>query len=81
MPSRELFMKQDKEYRDSVLPPTCGMKVSIEAASTYGWKDITGDKGINIGIDHFGASAPFKVLADKFGFTPEKVCEKILAAL
>lgn len=77
MPCQEYFNAQDKSYRDSVLPPSCKKKVSIEAGTTYGWKAFVGDDGLCIGIDHFGASAPYKVLADKFGFTPEKVTAKI----
>ncbi len=79
MPSQELFMRQDKAYRDSVLPPSCRKRVSIEASSTFGWDRFTGLDGICIGIDHFGLSAPYKVLAEKFGFTPEKVVERIKA--
>ena len=77
MPSRELFMKQDKAYRDSVLPPAMRKRVTIEMGSTFGWRDFAGDEGLCIGIDHFGASAPYKVLAEKFGFTPEAVVEAV----
>ncbi len=76
MPSQELFLRQDREYRDSVLPPSCRKRISIEAASTFGWKRFTGEGGMEIGLDHFGASAPYKVLAEKFGFTPDAVAEK-----
>jgi len=58
MPSWELFEKQSEEYRESVLPANCVKRVSIEAASTFGWRKYTGDKGLNLGLDHFGASAP-----------------------
>ena len=51
--------------------------MTIEAASTFGWEKFAGDKGLCIGLDHFGASAPYKVLAEKFGFTPEAVAKKI----
>ncbi|HCE45305.1 MAG TPA: transketolase [Lentisphaeria bacterium] len=77
MPCLEYFQAQDKSYRDSVLPPSCRRRVTIEAGTTFGWRTYAGDEGLCIGLDHFGASAPFKVLADKFGFTPEKVVEKI----
>ncbi len=77
MPSQELFLKQGKEYRDSVLPPSCRKRVTLEAGSTVGWERFATDDGLCIGLDHFGASAPYKVLAEKFGFTPEKVAEKI----
>ena len=82
MPSRELFEKQDREYRESVIPSsTNALKVSIEAASTFGWAKFTGADGLNIGIDHFGASAPYAKLAEEYGFSPEKVAEKIQRAL
>jgi transketolase len=77
MPCQEYFRAQVKSYRDSVIPPSCKKRVSIEAGSTFGWRKFVGDEGLCIGIDHFGASAPYKVLADKFGFTPEKVFAKI----
>lgn len=77
MPSRELFLAQSAEYRESVIPSACGKRVTIEAASTFGWEKFAGDKGLCIGLDHFGASAPYKVLAEKFGFTPEAVAKKI----
>ncbi|MCQ2379125.1 MAG: transketolase [Victivallaceae bacterium] len=78
MPSQELFLAQDFEYQDKVLPFDCEAIVSIEAGSTYGWQRFVGAGGLAIGLDHFGASAPYKVLAEKFGFTPEAVAETIL---
>ncbi|MBB6480683.1 transketolase [Spirochaeta isovalerica] len=77
MPSREIFERQDKAYRDSVLPSSCTKRVSIEAATTYGWGKYVGFDGLAIGIDHFGESAPAGVLQKKFGFVPEAVVEKI----
>ena len=77
MPSQELFLKQDKSYRDSVLSPCCRKRVSIEAGSTFGWERFIGDEGLAIGLDHFGASAPYKVLSEKFGFTVPAVIEKM----
>ena len=80
MPSRELFLAQSKEYQESVIPTCpCKKRVTIEAASTFGWEKFAGDKGLCIGLDHFGASAPYKVLAEKFGFTPQAVVDKINA--
>ncbi len=79
MVSMENFFAQDQAYRDSVLPPCCKRRVSIEAASTFGWARVVGDEGLSIGLDHFGASAPYKVLADEFGFTPEKVLARMKA--
>ncbi len=78
MPSQELFLQQSKEYQDSVLPPECDLRVSIEAASTFGWHRFVGSEGLAIGLDHYGASAPYKVLAEEFGFTPEAVAQKIV---
>ena len=77
MPSQELFLEQDYDYQDSVLPPDCMCYVSIEAGSTFGWHRFIGRDGLAIGLDHFGASAPYKVLAKEFGFTPEGVIERI----
>ena len=70
MPSWELFAHQSKEYRDSVLPPTCLARVSVEQASTFGWSAYARR---NIGMQTFGASAPLKELQKKFGFTPDAV--------
>ncbi len=77
MPSQELFLKQDEEYQEEVIPSWCGCRVSIEAASTFGWQRFIGIDGLAVGLDHFGASAPYKVLAEKFGFTPEAVVARI----
>ncbi len=77
MPSWELFLQQDFDYQEEVLPSYCGAVVSIEAASTFGWERFTGLEGLNIGLDHFGASAPYKVLAEKFGFTPQGIVDQI----
>lgn len=78
MPSQELFLEQDAEYQESVLPSGYDVAmVSIEAASTFGWDRFVGYEGLPIGLDHFGASAPYKVLAEKFGFTPEGIVQQI----
>lgn len=73
MPSFHLFDKQDAAYRDSVLPPAIKARVTIEAAATFGWAKYAGDRGITIGLDHFGTSAPAPEIAEKFGLTPEHV--------
>ena len=78
MPSQELFLAQDYEYQNEVLPFDCEAIVSIEAGSTFGWHRFVGAGGLAIGIDHFGASAPYRVLAEKFGFTPEAVAGTIV---
>jgi transketolase len=77
MPSWELFNRQDETYRNSVLPPSCTARVSIEAGATFGWQRYTGCAGLNIGIDHFGDSAPYKTIAKEYGLTPDAVAERI----
>jgi len=73
MPSWELFDDQDREYRDSVLPPRVKARVSVEEASDFGWTKYTGIEGESIGIKTFGASAPLKQLLKEFGFTADHV--------
>jgi transketolase len=76
LPCWEAFFSQDDDYRAEVLGdriPT----VSIEAAATLGWERITGKTGLNIGIDRFGASAPAGVLADRLGFTPAAIADRV----
>lgn len=75
MPSWELFDKQSPEYKEAVLPATCNKRVSVEAGSTFGWQKYIGTNGLAIGIDHFGESAPCKILAEKYGFTPQTVAK------
>jgi transketolase len=75
MPSWEIFEKQDRAYRDSVLPPAVEARVAVEAATTLGWDRYTGPRGAVIGMKTFGASAPLKVVMKHFGFTPEHVAE------
>ncbi|MBE2294512.1 MAG: transketolase [Phycisphaerales bacterium] len=73
MPSWELFDRQDLAYQTSVLPPNVLARVSVEQASTLGWRRYIGLGGLTIGMHTFGASAPLKALQNKFGFTPEKI--------
>ncbi|MCJ7726116.1 MAG: transketolase, partial [Acidimicrobiia bacterium] len=76
LPCWEAFFEQDDAYRTSVLGG--GLPIaSVEAGATFGWGSIVGADGLAIGIDHFGASAPAEVLAEKFGFTPEKVAGRV----
>jgi transketolase len=75
MPCMENFAAQDAEYRDSVLPPACRARVSVEAAATFGWREWVGDLGEAIGMHTFGASAPAGALYKHFGFTPERVAD------
>jgi len=73
MPSWELFDDQDRDYRNSVLPPRVKARVSVEEASVFGWTKYTGTEGHNVGIETFGLSAPFKQLLRKFGFTADHI--------
>jgi transketolase len=73
MPSWELFEAQDQAYRDSVLPPEIGARMSVEMGSVIGWDRYVGPTGTAIGMHSFGASAPLKDLLTKFGFTVERV--------
>ncbi len=77
LPTWELFEKQSQEYRDQVLPPECLNRVSVEAASTFGWERYVGFKGKIIGMQGYGASAPIDQLMKKFGFTVENVVAKV----
>ena len=73
MPSWEIFDHQPDEYRESVLPSGVTARISIEQASTMGWRRYVGPRGRMIGMHTFGASAPLKELQKKFGFLPERV--------
>ncbi|KAF3495678.1 hypothetical protein DY000_02056756 [Brassica cretica] len=71
----ELFDEQTDEYKESVLPSGVSARVSIEAASTFGWGKIVGGEGKSIGINSFGASAPAPLLYKEFGITVEAVVD------
>lgn len=77
MPSWYLFSQTDRAYRDRVLPRDVDAKVSIEAASTFGWERWVGSSGRSVGLDRFGASAPAEVLFDQFGFTVANVVRNV----
>ena len=80
MPSWELFDHQSETYQHSVIPQADGhLVVSIEAGSTFGWKNWVGEQGLSFGLDHFGASAPAEVLFEKFGLSANAIYEAILA--
>jgi len=83
MPSWDLFEKQPQSYRDEVFPPSVTARLAIEAATPFGWERYVGGKGEVIGINRFGASAPLKVLLEKFGFNAANIVEhahKLLGA-
>lgn len=73
MPSWELFDRQPKEYRDSVLPPAVKKRVAVEALVTMGWEKYVGDQGKIVGMQSFGTSAPVDVIFKHFGFTADNV--------
>ncbi|MBK6537901.1 MAG: transketolase [Ignavibacteria bacterium] len=81
MPSWELFEKQDKNYKEKVLPAKIKKRISIEAGSTLGWHKYITDEGIAIGIDEFGKSAPAEELMKEFGFTTENAVETAMRLL
>ena len=72
-PSWELFEEQDEAYRESVLPKNVTARLAVEAGATLGWERYA--KSV-IGLDHYGASAPYKVIFEKFGFTVDNVVAK-----
>jgi transketolase len=73
MPCREWFDAQDRAYRDLVLPPEVKARVSVEAGIAMSWRDLVGPTGECVSIEHYGASAPYQVLFEQFGFTPDHV--------
>jgi len=75
MPSWELFEQQPADYRERVFPDGVKARVAIEAGISQGWHRYVGQAGEVVGIDHFGASAPFNVLYEQFGLTPDRVVE------
>jgi transketolase len=72
-PSWEIFEEQPESYRNQVLPPDVTARVSVEAGATLGWCKWIGDKGVSVGIDHFGASAPAAENAKHMGLTVDNV--------
>ncbi len=81
MPCWELFAKQDRAYRDSVLPSAVTARLAIEAGVTLGWERWVGSAGAILGIDRFGASAPGNVLMEHFKFTPQHAANRVLELL
>jgi transketolase len=81
VPSWELFTKQTEQYKNKIRMGNARLKVSVEAGSGLGWQYFVGDKGLIISQETFGASAPEPVMADHFGFTSEKIVDKIKSVL
>ncbi len=77
MPSWDLFERQPQEYRDYVFPPRVTARLAIEAAAPFGWERYVGPQGEVIGMNRYGASAPYKVLAEKFGFTAANIVKRV----
>lgn len=80
-PSWELFLEQDQEYRNLVLPPDIKRRISVEAAVSLGWSRWVGDNGKVISLDRFGASAPAQILFDRYGFTIENIVQQASSLL
>jgi len=80
-PSLEWFNQESAAYRESVLPKSIRLKVSIEAGIAQGWREYIGDNGIAISLEHYGASASATKLFAEFGFGPDAIVAKIEAAL
>ena len=79
MPCWERFARQPQEYRDSVLPPYVKARVAVEAGVTTGWQKWVGLEGEVVGVDRFGASAPYKVIYEQFGLTAQRIAERARA--
>jgi len=80
-PSWELFDEMGQDYKDAVLPPEVTARVAIEAGIALGWCKYVGQRGKVISLEHFGASAPFEVLYQQFGLTPEAMTAAALELL
>ncbi len=81
MPSWELFEKQSLDYKEQVLPLAIKKRISVEAASTFGWEKYVGLEGISIGMKTFGASAPGNVLMEEFEFNVKNIVSTSLKLL
>ncbi|OQO93743.1 transketolase [Saccharomonospora piscinae] len=81
MPCVEWFDQQDQAYRDAVIPPTVKARVAVEAGIAQPWHRFVGDAGEIVSIEHFGASADYNTLFEKFGFVPETVVAAARRAL
>ncbi|WP_431869393.1 transketolase [Nocardiopsis eucommiae] len=81
MPCVEWFEAQSQEYRERVLPPSVRARVSVEAGIGMGWRSYVGDAGVSVSLEHFGASAPYETLYEKFGITSEAVVAAVRDSL
>ncbi|WP_417553899.1 transketolase [Microbispora sp. NBC_01189] len=81
MPCVEWFQEQDPAYKQTVLPPAVRARVAVEAGIPLGWREFVGDAGEVLGLDHFGASAPYKTIYEQFGLTADRVVAAAKASL
>jgi transketolase len=81
MPCWELFEEQSQDYRDAVLPPSVGARLSVEAGVGLGWERWVGDRGEIVSIERFGASAPYTTVLEKLGINVENVTARAAALL
>jgi transketolase len=81
MPCVEWFTAQETSYQEEVLPPRIRARVTVEAGTALGWRAFAGDAGECVSLEHFGASAGYQVLYEKFGFTAERVADAARASL
>ena len=81
MPCVEWFEEQSEEYREQVLPSSVRARVSVEAGIAMGWRSYVGDAGVSVSLEHFGASAPYQTLYEKFGITSEAVVAAVRDSL
>ncbi len=77
-PCIEWFNEESTTYRDEVLPPTITNRISVEAGIAQGWRELIGDKGTAISLEHYGASASASVLFKEFGFTPQAIVDAVI---
>ncbi len=73
MPCLEWFAEREPSYQEEVLPARVRARVCVEAGIALGWRAFAGDAGECVSLEHFGASADYKILFEKFGFTAERV--------
>ena len=80
-PCLEWFAAQTEQYRQNVIPSSVPIRISVEAGIAMGWRDLVGDHGASISLEHFGASASATVLFKEFGFTSEAIVAAVKARL
>ena len=79
--SWELFRATPQDYQESVLPPQIKVRVAMDAAATFGWERFVGSEGVIIGLDRFGASAPYETIYRELGLTAEAMASAVLNLL